>query len=214
VFDVEQVGLPAQSALVVLPVAVYFLLLGLLNSRPRPQLLAARTDFLLLNGAFFPAFCVPVVGALAASAWALPLVLGAVVGLMALLAPPRGGGWVIYNITLPQTLRALERALRATGEPFRREGRQLVLTRRDARFHLTAPPLLRNVSVWSEGPDRRLIAELLEPALRRELGRLQAQPNPAALTFLLIATAMLVAPLGLFADRMPEMVRLITALVK
>jgi len=214
VFNVHQMGLAAHSALLVLPVAVYFLLLGLLNSRPRPQLLAARTDFLLLNGAFLPAFCVPVVGAMAGSAWALPLVLGALVGLMALLAPPRRGSWVIYNISVPQTLRAMERALRSVGEPFRREGRRIVLTRRDARFRLTAPPLLRNVSVWSEGADRHRAAELLEPALRRELGRLQAQPSPAALAFLLIATAMLVAPLGLFADRMPEMVRLITTLVK
>ena len=48
----EQYGLPLQVAAVVIPAAVYFLLLGLLNSQRTPQLLRSRTDFILLILAF------------------------------------------------------------------------------------------------------------------------------------------------------------------
>lgn len=37
----EQLSLSVQAAVVLTPVAVYFLLLGLLNSQPRPQLISA-----------------------------------------------------------------------------------------------------------------------------------------------------------------------------
>ena len=53
-------GASAEIATVVVPVAVYFLVLGLLNSRPHPQLLSGRLDFALLTAAISPLFAVPV----------------------------------------------------------------------------------------------------------------------------------------------------------
>jgi hypothetical protein len=39
---IEQLGISLRIAMVVVPVALYFLILGLLNSRPCPQLLRGR----------------------------------------------------------------------------------------------------------------------------------------------------------------------------
>ncbi|MGB2822184.1 MAG: hypothetical protein WBF17_14465, partial [Phycisphaerae bacterium] len=53
-------GVSLRIATVVVPVALYFLVLGLLNSRPRPQLLRGRRDFALLIVALSPLFVLPV----------------------------------------------------------------------------------------------------------------------------------------------------------
>ncbi|KPK79221.1 MAG: hypothetical protein AMJ81_13630 [Phycisphaerae bacterium SM23_33] len=211
---IEQLSLSAQVAVVVAPVAVYFFLLGLLNSQPRPQLVSGRTDFILLNAAFLPVFCVPVLNYLAASAWAMPAVLGGLLAATTLMAPRRYGSWVIYNISLPDALRAAERALQAMGEPSQRRGRALVLAHRDIRLRLACLPLLRNVSISVDGSDLKAFGKAFEGLFGAELVAVPAGTTPMAVTFLLIGIAMLVAPLGLFADRVPEMVRLITDLVK
>lgn len=211
---IEQLGLSAQVAVVVAPVAAYFFLLGLLNSQSRPQVVSGQTDFILLNAAFFPVFCVPVLSYFGASTWAVLTVVGALLAAATLTAPRRFGSWVIYNVSLPEALRAAERALKAMGEPFERHGRELVLPRRAVKLHLTSVPLLRNVSISADGLDMKAFGRRFEGPFGAELATVPAGTTPMAVTFLLIGTAMLVTPLGLFADRMPEMVRLITDLVK
>ena len=54
-------GSTVRVATVVVPVAVYFLILGLLNSRRRPQMLSGRLDFALMITALSPLFLVPAV---------------------------------------------------------------------------------------------------------------------------------------------------------
>ena len=211
---IEQTGLLVQVAAVVVPVAVYFFLLGLLNSRSAPQLVRGRTDFICLIAAFSPIFCVPVLRCFGASAWAMVGVLGALVATAAVLAPARTGNWAIYNIALPEAVRAAERALQAMGSQFTRRGRQLVLEGMDARLNFTSLPLLRNVSVTAEGDDAPKLQKDFEYRLSEQLTAIRTGATAMASAFLMISTAMLVAPLALFADRVPEMVRLLTDLVK
>ena len=208
----EQVNLTVLTTAAIAPAAVYFLLLGLLNSQPRPQLLSGRTDFVLLNAAFLPVFCVPLVQAFGAATWVLPAAIGALIVLAMLLAPPRGN-WSVYNISPGEALRAGERALREMGEPFRRRGRRLVLTRRDACIRLASMPLLRHVSISIQRADAEFVRRF-EQHLAEQLGRVATVASPVASALLVIATVMLVTPLGLLANRMPEMVRIITDLVK
>ncbi len=209
----EQMSLAIQVAAVVAPVAVYFLLLGLLNSRPNPQILSARSDFILLNAAFAPVFCVPVLNYFAASAWALPAVIGTLLAAAVALAPRRASNWVVYNITLPAAFRAAERALMAMGEPFDRRDRSLLLKGKGIALKFSAMPLLRNVSIYVEGDDQADFGQKFEGLITAQLTGIHTVATPMAVTFLLIATAMLIAPLGLLADRMPEMVRIITDLM-
>ncbi len=210
----EQFSLAVQVAAVVAPVAVYFLLLGLLNSRPNPQILAARSDFILLNAAFAPVFCVPVMNYFGTSVWALPAVIGVMISVAIVLAPRRAGNWVVYNITLPAALRAAERALKEMGEPFERRNKSLTLQKKNFVLKFSTMPLLRNVSISTEGDDVADFGGRFEKLISSQLAEIPTVATPMAVTFLLIATTMLVAPLGLLADRMPEMVRIITDLIR
>ncbi len=210
----DQLGGSTQAAFVLVSLATYFFLIGLLNSRPRPQIVSSRLDFIVLNACMFPAFCLPAASVLAGAGWVMAGAMAAAMAMVAMLAPRRWSGWTIYNIAGAEALRAVERALDDTGETFRRTGRTLRLTGSDARVKLRSVPLLRNVSVSVEGPDASRIAQAMDPAMHRELSQAPARANAAGATLLLAATAMIIAPLGMFADRMPEMVRLITDLVK
>lgn len=211
---IEQLDLPIQVAAVVVPAAVYFLLLGLLNSQRTPQLLRGRTDFILLVTAFSPILCVPVLNCLGASFWTVLAVVGVALGAAMLLAPPRSGSWVVYNIAMPEALRAAERALQAMGEPFSRNGRRLLLGQREVSLRFTSLPLLRNVSIAADGKELRAFQRQFEALLGKQLALVRTEVTPMAATFLLLAAAMLVAPLALVADRMPEMVRIITDLIR
>jgi len=209
----EQLGVPVHVAAVVVPAAVYFLLLGLLNSQRTPQLLRARTDFVLLILSFAPIFCVPVLAYIGASGWTIPLVIGGTFAAAAWLAPRRGN-WVIYNIVLPEALRAAERALKAMDEPFIRTGRRLVLTGKDMTLRFSSLPLLRNVAIAADGAGAADAWRRFEEAFAAQLSHQRAEATPMAATFLLISTMMLVTPLALLANRMPEMVRILTDLIK
>lgn len=209
----EQLNLTVQVALVAVPAALYFLLLGLLNSQRAPQLLAGRRDFILLVAAFLPILAVPVLNYVGASTVTVILVVACVLVAAILAAPAKGGSWVIYNIQAPEALRACERALRSMNLPFARHGRRLRLEGLDAELRLSAMPLLRNVSISVSGKDSGKVGTDFEPLLTQHLGSVRGEVTPMAMAFVLIATVMLVAPLGMFADRMPEMVRLITDLV-
>ena len=77
-------------------------------------------------------------------------------------------------------------------------------------------PAFRNVSVSADRVQKRHRAELrrFEAELGGRLRRVQVEASPMAVSFVLVATAMIVAPLSLMADRMPEMVRLLTDMIR
>lgn len=203
-----------QIALTVIPVALYFLILGLLNSQRRPQVLSARLDFALLLATMSPLVAVPVLSWLGAGPRAMGITAVAVGAAIALLAPRPGEGWVLYNIGLDEAMENVERALRETGLRCTRHGRWLRLDA-GATLVVSSFPLLRNVSLTVKGYRPELAESLarFEASLNRGMGRLEAVPSPMAAAFVLVATVVLVAPLVLLADRMPEMVRILTDLI-
>jgi len=213
-FGVEQIGIAYQVIVVLAPLVAYFFFLGLLNSQETPQILSARTDFILLNIAFFPALLVPLLNYIGASIPTLMIILAGVIVVVMIVAPVKRGNWVIYNITLPDALRATGRALQALGEPFKRQGRSISLLNYNTIITFSSMPLLRNVSISIKGDGAKELHERFEPALIEQLTGIKATISPTAMTFLLIATVMMVAPLGLLANRVPEMVRLITDLLR
>ncbi len=209
----DTIDLSVRIATVVVPISVYFLLLGFLNSRSHPQLLTARQDFALLMGALCPLFVLPVVDYLPGGS--LTYVV-AVVGLVALgvkLLAPGGHGWVIYNISLPDAHRALRRSLQKMGHEPARTPRGLDLGEGGA-LEVSAFPMLQNVSVKLTEGDAAT-ARQLEETLHQQLCREPAETPPTAVAMILAATAMLVAPLALFASNgAVEIVRVLTDLLK
>ena len=201
-------------AAVLIPAALYFLLLGILNSRSTPQLVGGRTDFICLIVTFSPIFAGPALLYFGATAWTVAGVFGAVAAAAIMLAPRPRRTWAIYNVTKGGAFAAVASALDDMHLPFVGGRGKIVLAGLDVRIRLAAMPLLRNVSIRLDGDDAGSIADGFSRALAERLGSVRAPVTPMASAFLMIATGMLVAPLALFADQMPQMVRLITDLVK
>jgi hypothetical protein len=197
-----------QIATVVVPVAVYFLVLGLLNSRRHPQLLAGRTDFALLIAALSPLFVLPVLAYVGTSPVAILLAVAVVAGLILLLAP-RGHAWVIYNLAQGEAKKTVAAAMRRLDVPVEEAAGGFHLPEERAFVQVGGFPLLRNVSIRLRGGGADL-AGRLESALSATLGSMRAEPNPAGVSMLLVATGMLIAPLTLLARDVPEIVRLLT----
>ena len=199
----------AEIAAIIAPVAVYFLVLGLLNSRAHPQLLSGRLDFAILTIAISPLFLLPLWSWLGPSVW-FALAAGAIVGAGAMVLAPRGRSWVIYNVRVPEARAAVASALRRMGLKVRdAEGLYDLGT---ARVQVGAFPPLRNATVRLLGGDREL-AGRFERELWGVLRSCEVQTSRMAVSLLLVAATMLVAPLAMMAHRVPEIVRLLTDLL-
>ena len=207
----EQLDVSLRIAAVTAPVAIYFLVLGLLNSRRTPQVLTGRQDFILMIAALLPAILLP------GLEWA-GLSLGWSVGVTAVLVAaialvaPRGPNWVVYNLPLDQARDAVAETLRAMDLSFTRTEEGFSIDQPAAKVRLGGFALLRNVSIRLEGDHD--LARRFETQFARTLGASSAQTTPMAMALLLVATGMLVTPLALLAHRVPEIVRILTDLLQ
>ena len=206
-----QPGLSLQIAAVVVPVSLYFLILGLLNTRHRPQLLRARRDFAMLIVALGPLVACPLLSWVGHSPAALAAGTVVAVVVMLVLRPPRAS-WVVYNITLAEAVNAVARSLERSGLSFDREQCDRIFHLPGGSVELSSFPLLRNVSIQMIGCDDRA-AGLFEQALAGRIELLSAQTTPMAMALLLVATAMLVAPLLMVAPKAVEIVRILTGML-
>ena len=207
----EHIIFAARVATVVVPIAAYFLTLGLLNSRSHPQALSGRLDFSLLIAALSPIFAVPVLHVVGTSIVSVLICVGAVCGTILLLAPTRWN-WVVYNATADQVRHAVAFALRGLKLTWRMEQGNFVVRDPHATIRISCFPLLRNMSIRLEGPDE--LGASLGPRLLAELETMTAETSPSTMALLLVATAMLLAPLGLMADHNGQIVRTLTDLLQ
>lgn len=204
-------GSTVRVATVVVPVAVYFLILGLLNSRRRPQMLSGRLDFALMITALSPLFLVPAVDYVGAS---LLGILGLGLGLTAaiLVLAPGKGNWVVYNLPSSQAREAVARALTQLGRTFQEHAGAFRLGSEDEALSLRSFSLLRNVSIRLRSKDEDLIRNF-QGALAGLLRDTAAETSPTAVSFLLASAVLLVAPLSMVAHRVPEIVRILSDLL-
>ncbi len=208
----DQLTVPVDIATLVVPVGLYFLVLGLLNSRRHPQLLRGRSDFALLLVALSPLFALPAISYVGVSPLTVLAITAVVVGAIWALAP-RGETWVIYNTPLDQGARAVEQALTAMDLHAARNRRGVFRLRgKDATIEISSFSLLRNVSIRLRGGDVSL-GRRFEGELAGVLSEIRTEPSPMGVGLLLVATAMLVAPLTLVAHRAGEIVRILTDLL-
>ena len=218
----EQLTFPLRLTAIVLPVALYFLVLGLLNSRKHPQLLTTRQDFVLLMTTLSPLILVPAMSMLQGfgSAGVAAGVLGGL-GLL-LLTDHRGGQWVIYNLPPDQALSLMERCLTRMGVTVKSvaDGLELVGTstgddeaagQTPVVLEIRPFPLLRNVSLRlrNASPD---LTHRFRDELSRQLASMESPTPSMAMALLIVATAMMIAPLAMAVQKAPELVRLLTDL--
>jgi hypothetical protein len=212
--SIEYSGFSVNLAAAMVPVALYFFLIGLLNSRRHPQLLTARQDFSLLVVALCPLVVLPILQALQVSSLPAIAIVAGVVGLGVYLLGPQGRSLVIYNVSLAEARKAVSQALLRAGLPFEQTQDGFRIATHRSQVKLSAFPLLRNVTVSFSG-DADDDWTTLERCLHRGLSRVEVEPAPMAVAMLLVATAMIVTPLSLVArDRGPEIVRILTDLIR
>jgi hypothetical protein len=207
----EQMVIPFRMALIVIPVGVYFFILGWLNSRPTPQILSARCDWVLLVLAITPLGLSPMLEYAGMTPQTL-LPSAVLVLAVTVLLMPRGGSWVAYNLSGGQVRRLLEGVLQELGEHPDLE-RQTANLSSGGQLKWAFFPLLRNVSLRLTGVDEAF-QERFERELLRQAGCFRAETTPMAISLMLIAAAMMVIPLTLVAPHADEMVRMLSDMLK
>jgi hypothetical protein len=208
--DMEYLDIYLRIATVAVPVGVYFLILGLLNSRRNPQLLSGLQDFALLIAAISPLFVLPALQYVGMSVWTVAAAAAAVAGIILVLAP-RGPSWVVYNLSQLQARRAIGRILQEIGSSFTESKVGFHLHDENCFVEIGGFPLLHNVSVRLRGGNEQT-AIRFEEALSAAMASIKAEANPAGVSLLLVATGMLITPLALMAHEVPQIVRLLTDL--
>lgn len=200
-------GVVTQVATVVIPVAGYFLVLGLLNTRKTPQLLTGQMDFALLMAALGPGFIFPVLVRSGLSSVVSLLIASAVVVALWFIGRSKKH-WVIYNISDELAREIIAQAFAESAITGRWQGDSYELEGSDAVVRTSGFPMLRNVSVRMEGGDEKLAGQF-QVNLEASLAATQTEPQPMAVALLMVATLMLIVPLGMLAPDVPEIVRLV-----
>lgn len=196
------------------PLAMYFLALGLLNSRAHPYLMGLQKDFSLLSIAFFPLLAVPL-AALAARGWIGSWIGGAVLLALVPWWAARSGlgpGWVIYNIDEWRCRDALGRACRRLGWEPKDKGDRIEVAPPGLELRLTAFSLLRNVTLRitiGEGHEPAAAVERLGEALERELDTETLLPSPTGAGLVLAGSALLAVPMGYLVHHMEAVVEVV-----
>jgi hypothetical protein len=212
-----------RFALALGPLAVYLVLIGLVQLRRRPLLTTGTRDLAALGLAlggfavigplelFMPEAAATVFGWMV---WAPLLTLYALgVLLIVLYQRPR---LVIYNITVDELRPVLAQVVGALDGQARWAGDNLVMPQLGVQLHVDPVESMRNVSLVATGERQSLVGwQKLAAALVVALRRTQVSRNPRGLAFagvgLLLfssAYAWLVLDPARVAQRMAELLRL------
>ena len=208
----EQLSTTLRVATIVVPVALYFLLLGLLNTRRHPQMLSARQDFALLLLALCPLGFQPVMLYFGGGLLTM-LSCASVMGFAIYLLVPRGRAWVIYNIPFKKGRDTIAAVLEDMGYSPVRTHRGVDIDSGFACVEIGSFPILRNISLRLVGGDDEMW-EVFENNLSAYVCKIEAQPSPMAVSLLLVATLVIIAPMMLMVHHAPEIVRLLTNLLQ
>jgi hypothetical protein len=208
-----QVILVLKLALNIAPPALYFVILGLVNSQFRPSLITSRRDWLALMVVFFPVMLYPALW-LATSGYvpagAIVLLLGAAGVYLTL--PKFDSGWVVYNCSRADVVRSLLAAMDDIGIDYDlRDDDRIYLPASDIELELSGLPILRNttITILSKGVTSEVV-EQIEISLRQRLEGIECAMNPSGPAMLLGGTAMLVLPLLMMVHHMDAFVRVVS----
>jgi len=201
--SIHQVILLLKVLILIGPLAVYFMVLGLLNSQSTPRLVNARSDFLILTGAVLPTLLAPAAWTLGRGSWWILVPVFAVAGLaMRALLPRPNSGWVMYNLSAARAQVLVQRCLDELGWAYQAAGRVLTVPDRGLLLRFSGLPVLRNVTCHltfeNPGGAADTVARLrgkLEAAFARQ----QLLPSPAGSCLMLVGIGMMILPLWMMS---------------
>jgi len=196
------------------PIALYFLVLGLVNSQARPWLVNARSDFIILTLVFVPVLVWPIPDLVTGRHW-IVLSIGAVVGLWAFLRilPTRGSGWIVYNISESHCRRLFETAIRSLGMDGTWDGNELRLASMTIR--MTSMPVLRNVSlhVGGDETDNEAMFEQIRERFEALLAKQALLPSLSGSCMVLMGVMLMIFPLWMMSKHANAIVEVVTRLL-
>ncbi len=211
----SQVILVLKLALNIAPPALYFVILGLVNSQSRPHLISSRSDWVTLISVFCPVLLFPAMWLAAGGHYLTGLLAVAIVALGVYFSLPRPrSGWVVYNCSRIRLFEALVAALSRGGIEFQVvDSQQIRLPRHQVDLKLSGMPLLKNmtISVISQDEQGVLTAQL-ERHLRDQLDEVETNVNPSGPALLVTGTSMLILPLLMMVRHMNAFVRVVSDL--
>ena len=190
---------PLRLTIALLPVASYFLLLGVINARKKPLLTSGGADLatlaLAVSGLVFvgpielfrPEAATTEFGSYIWLFLVLLYWLG--VWLIVLLGRPR---LVVYNISMEELRPIVAEAARSLDAQARWAGDSLSLPTVGVQLHLESFEIMRNVSLVASGGQQNLATwRQLGGLLAERLENLTVEPNPRWLGIVLVAIALL-----------------------
>jgi hypothetical protein len=197
-----------KLAMNIAPVALYFMVLGLVNSQSRVHVVTLRNDWLAMMMVFLPVLMWPVMF-LAGAGWHAGAMLTFLAGLAVLKfsAPPISSGWVLYNCTLATVRTALIETLDRLAIDWQVADDHTLTLTDNRRIELNDFPLLKNVTVKIHADDAASLADRLGRTLSQRLDTVVSQPPLSAAAMLLCGAAMLIIPLSLMVQHIDAFVK-------
>ena len=201
-----------------MPVAGYFLTLGLVNCQAQPRLIGARTDFFVLTAVFCPLLLWPAPALLARGpVGQLALVAGLGTGVLVFrrLLPPRDRGWVVYNISGHRLHRLLVASFHALGWSWQRRGDRYELPACGLGVVISGYTFLRSAAIHLEPLEERrepFDAHRLRAELELRLRQQQLLPSLTGSCLLLLGVCVLIVPLWMMSRHMDAIVELMQKL--
>jgi hypothetical protein len=199
------------------PIAVYFLVLGLLNSQAQPRIVSGQRDFVVLTLVFVPMLVWPVPFLVANGFWWLLLIgLAAAAGGFAALLPRRLSSWVMYNLSEQRCRRHLENALHRLQVDYELADGSYLISSHGLEIHISSFSVLRNVTLHFSFDRSNPPAELLEglrEVLQEELEKLALLPSASGVCLLALGVLLLMLPLWMINNHVDAVVEVITRLL-
>jgi len=190
---------PLRLCLALGPLALYLLLLGIINLSKRPFLISGSRDLAALGVAVSGLILVGPIElllpeeAIQAYRGYVWLLLGAMYGLclslVVLVARPR---LILYNMSADELRPVLAQAIDALDPEARWAGSSLSLPRLRVELHMESSPAMRTVSLVASGEQQSFSGwRQLELALAVRLKRAESSPNPWGVVLSLASVMMI-----------------------
>ncbi len=193
----------------VAPIALYFLVLGLVNSHARPCLITSRSDFLALTTVLLPLLIWPVPEFVRAHLFG-SLALGLLLAVLAFyyLLPHAAAGFVVYNVSRSQCLNALAAALRRLNLSGRWDNAVWTSDRGDLLIEIRQFSLLRNVSIHTtpSSDAARDCVHHIGLELRRSLQSVAQLPSNMGAALVMLGVTLMILPMSMVARHIDDLV--------
>lgn len=197
----------------ILPLAVYFLVLGLINSHAHPCLITSRSDFLALTSVMLPVLLWPVPEFVRAGMYG-PLLAGLLIAALVFyyMLPARDAGFVVYNISRSRCLKLFEQASRGLG--LRGSWHDNVWSSEDADLsvELREFSLLHNVALHIDvlREDARPLVHGIGVQLAQRLGSVSQLPSTMGAGLVVVGVMLLIFPMWMVGRHIEDIVDAMT----